>query len=148
MVEASVREETLPGKDLSVPLPRCLQITGGGWVASWRRSGRKRIFQYSLFLIQAVGTDAVGIDKVSLPKPNCHSWPGDCDLRLSNLFFAGHPSAQFLSSILVNNSHLIFTTVVVYHVASPWLTLLRVHSAFSMFQRRLSTLAKRRMAIL
>jgi hypothetical protein len=41
--------------------------------------------------------------------------------RQSNLLFAIHPPAQFLSSVLVNNFELIFITVVVRHVLPPWL---------------------------
>ena len=43
----------------------------------------------------------------------------DCSHRLNKLLFAIHPAAQFLSSVLVNNLDLIFTTVVVRHVLSP-----------------------------
>jgi hypothetical protein len=41
--------------------------------------------------------------------------------RRSNLLFAIHPPAQFLSSVVVNNFELIFSTVAVPHVLSPWL---------------------------
>jgi len=39
--------------------------------------------------------------------------------RRSNLLFAIHPPAEFLSSVLVNNFELIFIAVVVRHVPSP-----------------------------
>jgi hypothetical protein len=87
------------------------------WAASLRRDIRKGIFQDSLFPIWAVGTD-----NVSFPKPvSVALWPVDCGHRLSHLRFAIHPPAQFLSSILVNNLDLIFITVAVRHVLSPWL---------------------------
>ena len=45
--------------------------------------------------------------------------PVDRSHRLSKLLFAVHPPAQFLSSVLANNSDLIFTTVDVRHLFSP-----------------------------
>src|ERR1035437_10940886 len=58
---------------------------------------------YLLFLIEAVGTE-----NVSFPKPvNIALCPVDRSHRLSKPRFAIHPPAQFLSSVLVNNSDLI-----------------------------------------
>jgi hypothetical protein len=45
--------------------------------------------------------------------------PADRSHRLSKLLFGIHLPAQFLGSVLVNNSDLIFITVVVRHVSSP-----------------------------
>jgi hypothetical protein len=42
-------------------------------------------------------------------------WPVGQPHRLSNLLFPVHPPAQFLSSVLVNISNLIFVTVLVRH---------------------------------
>jgi hypothetical protein len=39
--------------------------------------------------------------------------------RLCKLLLTIHPPAQFVSSVLVNNSDLIFTTVFVRHMLSP-----------------------------
>jgi hypothetical protein len=64
--------------------------------------------------------DAVGTENVSFPKPadsaSCHV---DCSHCLSNLHYAIHPRAHFLSSVLVNNSDLIFITVFVRHLFLP-----------------------------
>ena len=91
------------------------QITGVVWAASWRRDIRKGIFHDSLSLIHAVGTE-----NVSFQKPVSFGlWPllrSDC---LGNLLRAVQPPAQFLGSVLVDNSDLIFTTVVVRHLFSP-----------------------------
>ena len=91
------------------------QITGVVWVASWRRDIRKWIFHDSLFAIQAVGTE-----NISFQKPvNFALWPvarSDC---LGDLLRAVQPPAQFLGSVLVDNSDLVFTTVVVRHVFTP-----------------------------
>jgi hypothetical protein len=46
--------------------------------------------------------------------------------RLSNLLFAIHPPAQFLSFVVVNNFDLIFITVVVRQVFSPCLGWVRI----------------------
>ncbi len=83
---------------------------------SWRRDIRNGTFQYYyLFLIEAVGTE-----NVSFPKPAGFALcPVDRSHRLSNLLFAIHPPAQFLSSVRVNNSDLIFIAVVVRHLFSP-----------------------------
>jgi hypothetical protein len=43
----------------------------------------------------------------------------DRNHRLSNILRAIHPTAQFFNPVLVNNSYLIFITVVVRHVFSP-----------------------------
>src|SRR5208282_263458 len=91
------------------------QITGVVWVASWRRDIRKGIFQDFLFAILAVGTE-----NVSFQKPVSFGlWPvapSDC---LGNLLRTVQPPAQFLGSVLVDNSDLVFTTVVVRHVFAP-----------------------------
>src|ERR1017187_6582784 len=91
------------------------QITGVVWAASWRRDIRKGIFHDPLFPIQAVGTE-----NVSFQKPVSFGlWPvarSDC---LGDLPRAVQPPAQFLGAVLVDNSDLIFTTVVVRHVFSP-----------------------------
>jgi hypothetical protein len=64
--------------------------------------------------------DAVGTENVSFPKPvssaSCHVDRSHC---LGNLRFAIHPLAQFLSSVLKNNSDLIFITVLVRHLFLP-----------------------------
>jgi len=39
--------------------------------------------------------------------------------RLRNLLFAIHPPAQLLSSVLVNDSDLVFIAVVMRHVFPP-----------------------------
>jgi len=92
--------------------PYLHQITGVVGVASWRRDIRKGIFHDSLSLIYAVGTENVSFQKpVSFGvRPGARS---DC---LGNLLRAVQPPAQFLGSVLVDNSDLIFTTVVVRHV--------------------------------
>jgi hypothetical protein len=101
-----------------VPVPRtyCHQIMGIVGAVSWSRNIRNGTFYYDvLFHIEAVGTE-----NVSFPKPVstavCHVDRSHC---LSNLLFAIHPLAQFLSSVLVNNSDLIFITVVVRHLFLP-----------------------------
>ena len=83
---------------------------------SWRREIRNGTFHYDyLFLVEAVGTE-----NVSFPKPVGFALcPVDRSHRLNKLLFAIHPPAQFLSSVLVNNSDLIFITVVVRHLFSP-----------------------------
>ena len=83
---------------------------------SWSRDIRNGTFQYYyLFLIEAVGTE-----NVSFPKPVGFTLcPVDRSHRLSKLRFAIHPPAQFLSSVRVNTSDLIFITVVVRHLFSP-----------------------------
>src|SRR6266404_6295528 len=113
------RKGGCPVPDRCTPLPvhrpHCQQIPGVVWAASWRRDIRKGIFHDSLFPIQAVGTE-----NVSFPKPvSFASWPVERSHGLSNLLFAIHPPAQFLSSVLVNNFDLIFITVVVRHMFSP-----------------------------
>jgi len=97
-----------------VPGPHCQQITGVVWAESWRRDIHKGIFHDSLFPIWAVWTD-----KVSFPKPvSFASWPVDRSHRLSNLLLAIHPLAQFLTSVRMNNTDLIFITVAVRHMSS------------------------------
>ena len=83
---------------------------------SWRRNIRNWTFQYYyLFLIEALGTE-----NVPFPKPvGFAPCPVGRSHRLSKLFFAIHPAAQFLISVLVNNFDLIFITVVVRHLLSP-----------------------------
>ena len=91
------------------------QITGVVWAASWRRDIRKGIFHDSLSPIEAVGTE-----NVSFEKPvNFALWPGARSDCLGDLLRAVQPPAQFLGSVLVDNSDLIFTIVVVRHVFSP-----------------------------
>src|SRR5213080_3779863 len=78
-----------PSRLVPVLVPHCQQITGVVWAASLTREIRQRIFQDSLFPIQAVGTDYV-----SYPKPvSVASWPGDGSYRLSHLRLAIHPPA-------------------------------------------------------
>jgi hypothetical protein len=91
------------------------QITGVVWAVSWRRDIRKGTFHDSLFPVWAVGAENVSCAKpVSLPLRSAIR--GDC---LGNLLRAVQPPAQFLGSIPVDNSDLIFTTVIVRHVFSP-----------------------------
>jgi hypothetical protein len=99
-----------------VPRPHCHQIMGIVGKESWRRDIRNWTFQYYyLFIVEAVGTE-----NVSFPKPVGFAvCPVDRSHRLSNLLFAIHPTAQFLSSVGVNNSDLIFITVFVRHLFSP-----------------------------
>ena len=99
-----------------VPRPHCREIVGIVGKVSWRRDIRNGTFQYyCLFLIEAVGTE-----NVSLPKPiGCALCPVDRRHRLSKQLFAIHPSAHVLSSVRVNNSDLIFITLVVGHLFSP-----------------------------
>src|SRR5512141_3420674 len=84
------------------------QITGVVWAVSWRRAIRKGTFHDSRFPVWAVGTE-----NVSCPKPVNLALRlpirGDCR---SNLLRAVQPPAQFLSSVPVDNSDLIFITVV------------------------------------
>jgi len=91
------------------------QIKGVVWAVSWRRDTRKRTFHDSLFPVWAVGAE-----NVSCPKPVSLALllaiRGDC---LGNLLRAVQPPAQFLGSVPVDNSDLIFTTVFVRHVFSP-----------------------------
>jgi len=83
--------------------------------APWRRDIRDETFHYYLFPIEAVGTE-----NVSFPEPVSSALcPADRSHRLSKLLFGIHLPAQFLGSVLVNNSDLIFITVVVRHVSSP-----------------------------
>src|ERR1035437_4262407 len=104
------------GKFVPVPRPHCHQITGIVGAVSWSRSIRNGTFHYYLlFLIEAVGTE-----NHSFPKPvNLALCPLDRSHRLSKPLFAIHPPAQFLSSVLVNNSDLILITVVVRHSLPP-----------------------------
>ena len=101
-----------------VPVPRthCHQILRIVGAVPWRREIRNGTFNYDyLFLVETVGTK-----NVSFPKPVSFSLcPVDRSHRLNKPLFAIHPSAQFLSSVLVNNSDLIFITVVVRHLFSP-----------------------------
>ena len=98
-----------------VPRPHCHQIMGIVGAVSWRRDIRNGTFQYYyLFLVEAVGTE-----NVSFPKPVGFALcPVDPSHRLSKLLFAIHPPAQFLCSVRLNNSDLIFITVVVRHLFS------------------------------
>jgi len=96
--------------------PHCHQITGIVGAASWRRGIRNGTFHYDLlFLIEAVGTE-----NDSFPKPvDFALCPVDRSHRLSKLLLAIHPLGQFLNSALVNNSDLIFITMVVRHLFAP-----------------------------
>ena len=91
------------------------QITGVVWAVSWRRDIRKGTFHDSLFPVWTVGAE-----NVSCPNPVSPALRlairGDC---LGNLLRAVQPPAQFLGSVPVDNSDLLFTTVVVRHVFSP-----------------------------
>ena len=91
------------------------EITGVVWAVSWRRDIRKGTFHDSLFPVWAVGAE-----NVSCAKPASLALRlairGDC---LGNLLRAVQPLAQFLGSVRVDNSDLIFTTVIVRHVFSP-----------------------------
>jgi len=95
--------------------PHIHQITGVVWAAPRRWDIRKGIFHDLLSPIEAGGTE-----NVSFHKPVSFGlWPvahSDC---LGDLFLAVQPRAQFLGAVLVDNSDLIFTTVVVRHVFSP-----------------------------
>jgi hypothetical protein len=76
---------------------------------------RNGTFHHYLFPIQAVG-----VENVSYQKPVSFALrPIDRSHRLSNLLRAIHQPAQFLGSVLVNNSDLIYITVVVRHIFSP-----------------------------
>src|ERR1039458_9607695 len=102
---------TTSSKIVPVPRPHCQQIPGVAGAVSWRGDLRNGTFHYCLFLIEAVATE-----NVSIQKPVSFSLcPVDRSHRLSNLLFAIHPLAQCLSSVLVNNFDLIFITVVVRH---------------------------------
>ena len=96
--------------------PHCHQITGIVGAASWRRGIRNGTFHYDLlFLIEAVGTE-----NDSFPKQvGVALCPVDRSHRLSKLLLAIHPLGQFLNSVLVNNSDLIFITMVVRHLFAP-----------------------------
>src|SRR5664280_3514257 len=96
--------------------PHRHQIAGIVGAPPWRRGVRNRTFHYDRLLrIQAVGTESD-----SFPKPVGFALCSvDRGHRLSKLLFAVHPPAQFVSSILVNNSDLIFITVIVRHLFSP-----------------------------
>jgi hypothetical protein len=99
-----------------VPRPHCHQITGIVGAVSRRRVVRNRTFHYDyLFLIEALGTE-----NVAFPDPVSFAvYPVGRSQRLSNLLSAIHPPAQFLGSVLVNNSDLIFNTVVMRHLYTP-----------------------------
>jgi len=88
------------------------QITGVMWAVSWRRDVREGAFHDSLFAVWAVG--AACLKPVSLALRLAIR--GDC---LGNLLRAVQPPAQLLGSVPVDNSDLIFTTVVVRHVFPP-----------------------------
>jgi hypothetical protein len=81
---------------------------------AWRRDTRNGTFHdYRLFLIEALGTD-----HIALPKPVGGAL-GVADRsrqRLSKLLNTIHPAAEFLGSVLVNDSDLIFAAVVVHHL--------------------------------
>jgi len=97
------------------PQPHCQQIVGIVGAVSWRRGIRNGTFHYYLFRVATVGTE-----NVTYPKPVSFALcPVDRSHRLSKLQFAIHPPAQFLSSVLVNNSDLIFITAVELHLVSP-----------------------------
>lgn len=83
---------------------------------TWGRDARNETLHYDcLFLFEAVGTG-----KVSFPKPVGFALrPVERGHCLSKLLYAIHPPAQFLGSILVNNSDLIFVAVIVRHLFSP-----------------------------
>jgi hypothetical protein len=86
------------------------------WAVSWRRDICNGTFHYDLFPVQAFGTE-----NVSYQKPVSFAlWPVDRIHRMSNLLGAIHQPAQLLSSILVDNSDLIFITVVVRHIFPPY----------------------------
>ena len=87
-------------------------ITGA---VSWRREIRNGIFHYYLFPIQAVGTE-----NVSYQKPvRLALRPVNPSHGLSNLLRAIRPPAQFLSTVLVDDSDLKLASVVVRHVILP-----------------------------
>jgi hypothetical protein len=98
----------------SVPRPHSHQITGIVRKVSWRRYIRNGTFHhyfYFLCLVRALRTE-----KISFPKPIGIALCPVCrSHRLSHLFVAIHPPAQFLRSVLVNGYDLIFTTVGVRH---------------------------------
>jgi len=109
----------LPGNYLQlVPAlrPYFHQITGVVWAASWRRDIGNGTFHDSLFFIWAIGAE-----NVSCPNPVGLALRlairGNC---LGNLVRAVQPTAQSLGPVPVDNPDLIFTTVVVRHVFSPW----------------------------
>jgi hypothetical protein len=95
--------------------PHCHQVVGIVRAVPWRRHTRNGTFHDDrLFLIEAVGTHYA-----ALPKPICGA-PGVADhrrQRLSELLKAIHPACEILSSIRMNDSHLIFASVVVCHLA-------------------------------
>jgi hypothetical protein len=99
-----------------VPVPRtyCHQIMGIVGAVSGSRNIRNGTFYYDVLL----HFEAVGTENVSFPKPVALC-SVDRSHRLSNLLFAIHPLAHFLSSVLVNGSDLIFITVVVRHLFLP-----------------------------
>jgi hypothetical protein len=98
----------------SVPRPHSQQIAGIVRKVSWRRNVRNRTFQhYFLCLVRALGAE-----NVSFPKPiGIALCPVGPSHRLSHLFVAIHPPAQFLRSVLVNDCDLIFITVGVRHIS-------------------------------
>ncbi len=98
-----------------VPPPHGEQILGVVGAASGRRDTRQGTFPDALVPLEAVGTA-----NASCPKPVRGAVrPVDGSQRWSHLLFALHPPAQVLRSVLVNNSDLVFTPVVVRHVCSP-----------------------------
>jgi hypothetical protein len=96
--------------------PYFYQITGVVWAVSWRRGIRKGTFHDDfLFPVWAVGAENVSCpDPVSLALRLAIR--GDC---LGNLLRAVQPPAQFLGYVPVDNSDLIFITVIVRHVFPP-----------------------------
>ena len=92
------------------------QINGVMWGVSWRRYARERAFHNTLFPVWW----AVVAEEVSCPKPVSLALRlairGDC---LRHLLRAAQPPAQFLGSVLMDNSDLVFTTVIVRHMFSP-----------------------------
>jgi len=63
---------------------------------------------------------AVETENVSYLQPIGFGWrPTEPSDRLGELLLAVHPSAQFLSFVLMHNSHLVFATVLVRHAISP-----------------------------
>src|ERR1039457_2399117 len=74
----------------------------------------------SWLFIHPLSSTAAGTESVSFPKPVRFALCSvDRGHRLCKLLLAIHPPAQFVSSVLVNNSDLIFTTVFVRHMLSP-----------------------------
>ena len=96
----------------SVPRSHSQQIAGIVRKVSWTRDIRDGTFEhYFLCLVRALGAE-----NVSFPKPKGIALcPVRRSHRLSHLFFAIHPPAQFLRSVLVNDCDLIFITVGMLH---------------------------------